>query len=70
VATVRSDYGKSPKDKSHGFLTRTKKKLRATHDFDLNEVRAIVQRGEPFPIPTTPTHDWWDGRHLKELDVR
>lgn len=63
----RTDKGVSPNDKSHGILARTAGKLRATHDFDLRVVRDAVQGTGLFPIPTTPTHDWWDGKALKEF---
>lgn len=67
VETIRSDFGVSPRDKSHALLDRTKGKLAATHDFDIREVRRIVQETGEFPIPTTPTHDWWKNVPLSEL---
>lgn len=67
AAVGRTDLGVSPNDKSHGILSRTAGKKRATHHWNLREVRDLVQRGEPFPIPTEPTHDWWDGRPLSEF---
>lgn len=67
VATVRSDYGKSPNDKSHAYLKRYRAKMKATHDFDIREHRRIVQETGSFPIPTTPTHDWYLGIPLSEM---
>jgi len=63
----RTDKGLSPADKSHGLLHRVFGKSQATHDLDLRELREMVRRGEPFPIPTSPTHDWWDGQPLTEF---
>jgi len=63
----RTDKGISPNDKSHALENRTGGKLTATHDFNIRHVRDMVQRGEPFPIPTTPTHDWYDGKPLTEF---
>lgn len=63
----RTDKGVSPKDKSHGLLDRVKGKKSATHHWNLREIRERVLQGEPFPIPTEPTHDWWDGKPLAEF---
>lgn len=63
----RTDKGVSPHDKSHGLLKRTAGKLSATHHWNLRQIREQVLRGEPFPIPTEPTHDWWDGKSLSEF---
>lgn len=70
VATIRTDKGVSPRDRSHRLLEITKGKLRATHDIDLRDIRARLERGEPWPIPTTPTHDYYDGQPLSEMEVR
>jgi hypothetical protein len=66
----RTDKGVSPDDKSHGLLRRTSGKKQATHDIDLRALRELVRKGEPFPIPTTPTHDWWDGQPLSEFGIK
>lgn len=70
VETVRTDKGKSPHDRSHMLLDITKGKKRATHDVDLRDIRARLARGEPWPIPTTPTHDYYDGQPLSEMFVK
>lgn len=64
---IRADKGKSPNDKSHAILKRTAGSLRATHDIDLRAIRSSVLAGEPFPIPTGPTTDWYDGQPLSEF---
>jgi len=61
------DKGISPNDKSHALLKRVGGSKRATHDFDLNGVRNWVHAGNHFPIPSGPTHDWYDGQPLSEL---
>jgi hypothetical protein len=66
--TVKSmDKGVSPRDKSHTLLKRVHGKNQATHHWNLREIRERVLRGEPFPIPTTPDRDWFDGQLLSEF---
>jgi hypothetical protein len=69
VETIRSDRGKSPNDRSHALLKRAAGRTKSTHDgaFDLLEVRAMIRMGLPFPIPTEPKVDFWDGTPLSEL---
>jgi hypothetical protein len=67
AAVGRTDKGTSPNDKSHALLQRVAGKKQATHHWNLREVRDQVLRGEPFPIPTEPTTDWWDGKPLSEF---
>jgi hypothetical protein len=62
----RKDKGVSPNDKSHALVALLEKQKKAIHDRDIRAIRETVLRGEPFPIPTTPTHDWWDGTPLAE----
>ena len=63
----RMDKGVSPNDKSHGILKRTADVMRAEHNLDLRADRERALRGEPFEIPTGPTHDWWDQQPLSEF---
>jgi hypothetical protein len=35
--------------------------------FELRDLRRRVLAGEPFPVPTGPTHDWRDGQPLSEM---
>lgn len=35
--------------------------------FDLRQLRESVLKGEAFPIPEEPTHDWRDGKPLGEI---
>ena len=69
----RTDKGVSPNDRSHDLLNRLKDLKRAKHsfepefDYDLRDVRNIVQSGGKFPIPTGPTKDWYDGQPWNEM---
>ena len=67
---VRSDYGISPRDKSHALVARNKNRNCSQHPFDIRSVRNLVQSGQPFPIETEPTHDWWENVPLKELEPK
>lgn len=67
AAVGRTDKGISPKDKSHGILTRIHDRDKATHHWNLRDVRKVVMAGQGFPIPTEPTHDWWDNKPLVEF---
>lgn len=65
--TKRCDKGPSPHDRSHAILKRTHGKLAATHPLNLRELRAIIQNGEPFPVPSEPSVDWFDRQPLSEF---
>ena len=62
-----TDKGVSPNDKSHAMLAMLREKKRAMHQWDLRKVRADVLAGNPFPIPTGPETDWFDGEPLKDM---
>jgi hypothetical protein len=64
VAVKSMDKGVSPADKSHSLLKRVHGKKQATHHWNLREIRERVLRGEPFPMPDQPTHDWYDNQPL------
>ena len=72
VTLTRIDKGKSPKDKSHKILKMVTDhgRHRAPNYFG-NEgiagLRQRVLRGEPFPIPSIPEHDWYDDQPLREM---
>jgi hypothetical protein len=63
----RTDKGVSPNDKSHKILEVWKGAKRTNHQWDLRRVRADVLSGKPFPIPTGPETDWFDGEPLKDM---
>lgn len=63
----KSDYGVSPNDKSHKVLELLKGVKRCDNPFDLRALRDDILSGKPFPIPTTPTHEWYTGIALKDL---
>lgn len=65
----RTDKGVSPNDKSHAALA----KAQQTKYWDnpipggIRAVRDAVLRGEPFPVQTEPTHDWYDQQPISEM---
>jgi hypothetical protein len=60
----QEDPGVAPNDKSHAALARFGKRARTEFTPDLRELRAMVQAGQPFPIPdpNAEYRDWFDGR--------
>jgi hypothetical protein len=65
---IRRDKGKSPKDKSHALLDLLSGCKRAQHQWDIPTVRRAVLSGEPWPVPSSPSKDWYDGQPLAEMD--
>lgn len=68
----RSDYGVSPNDKSHAALkiVQDGAKWFANKHLGPGGIRALRDRvlaGEPFPVPTGPTHEWFTGMRLEDL---
>lgn len=61
----RSDKGVSPHDKSHAMLARAQQT--SCYNTELRALHNRVVAGEPFPIPTEPTVDWFDQQPLSEL---
>jgi len=67
---VRSDFGISPKDKSHAALNIAKQSKWFPNYFEnggIRELRARVLQGNPFPIQKNPQHEWFTGKRLAEL---
>lgn len=67
---IRSDFGTSPKDKSHAALNIAKQSKWFPNYFDgggIRELRDRVLRGEPFPIQRNPQHEWFTQKRLAEL---
>lgn len=67
----RSDYGVSPKDKSHAVL-KMAQQGDGWHpgyfgEGGIRELRNRVLSGEPFPITQVPEHEWFLGTPLKDL---
>jgi hypothetical protein len=63
----RGDKGVSPNDKSHALVKMLEHQKQAMHPWNLRSLRRRIQGGEPWPIPSQPTVDWWDGQKLSEL---
>lgn len=66
VEIVRKDKGPAPRDKSHRLLD-IHKGLLAAPGPNLREIRAQLERGEGWPIPTEPTHDFFDNEPLATM---
>jgi glycosyltransferase involved in cell wall biosynthesis len=63
----RSDYGVSPRDKSHKVLEIFRSSKTSQNTFNIREVREKVLRGEPFPPPSASHNEWFTGRPISEL---
>ena len=63
----RVDKGVSPNDKSHAALERFGKRTTTEFTPNLTEIRKLLAAGEPFPVTTQPTNDWYDGQPIKEF---
>lgn len=55
-------------DKGHKALERFSHLKRTEHQWNLSEIREQVLAGGQFPIPTGPTHDWFDDQPLAEME--
>lgn len=69
-AMIRSDYGISPKDKSHAALNIAKGSKWYPNFFGEEGIRGLrerVLRGDPFPIVQVPDREWFTGKLLCEL---
>lgn len=67
---IRSDYGVSPKDKSHAALNIAKASKWYPNFFGDEGIRGLrdrILRGEPFPMLQVPDREWFTGRLLSEL---
>lgn len=70
VELVRTDKGVSPNDRSHKVLHLARGRKMSVINFDIRAERERLARGEPWSIPTTPTHDFWDHQPLGEMTVQ
>lgn len=58
----------SPRDdKSHAMLRAVENSKTVDNGYDIRALRNSILNGEPFPIPTGPTHKWFSGIKLSEL---
>lgn len=63
----RKDKGVSPKDKTHKLLEVFKGAKTSKNSYNLSLLRQKVLRGEPFPMPTAKTVDWYDSQPIKDF---
>ena len=54
-------------DKTHTLMRRLEKSKRSEHQWDLRKIRESVLNGGSFPVPSQPTHDWFDQQALAEM---
>ncbi len=62
----RSDFGKSPNDKSHAALTRFGSRKVTEFTSDLRGIREQVLKGMPFAPPVKIKTDWYDGGKIPD----
>lgn len=63
----RTDKGVSPNDKSHAILKRYESQRQSQHPFNLRTIHNAVLNCQPFPEPTWPVTDWYDGQPVCEM---
>jgi hypothetical protein len=67
----RCDFGVHPKNKTHAALKIAKESKRFENPSlgpgGIRALREKVLAGEPFPVPTGPTVEWFTGKPLGEL---
>lgn len=66
----RSSKEKHPNDKNdktHKLIERLWNNKQAAHQWNMREIRRSVMAGNPWPIPNSPTEDWFDGQKLSEM---
>jgi len=63
----RSDFGVSPNDKSHALLDMFRQSKTSMNTFYIRQLRQDVLGGKPWPIPTGPEFDWYDGQPIREM---
>ena len=66
----RSSKEKHPhdvNDKTHTLKRRLWNNKQSAHPINLRTIRDEVLRGFPFPIPTEPVFDFFDGQPLSEM---
>lgn len=67
---IRSDFGVSPRDKSHSALNIAKQSKWFPNFFGEEGIRGLRERvlkGEPFPILQVPDREWFTGKLLSDL---
>ena len=67
--TAKERFPHDKDDKAHTTLRWVKTAKRSENDFEIRELRAKIQRGEPFPpVDTSKEHlDWFDNQPVKDF---
>lgn len=55
-------------DKSHAMLRKVEAATVIDNGYDIRSLRAHVLGGGEFPVPTEPTHEWFSGVALEDLN--
>lgn len=66
----RSSKEKHPhdtNDKTHTLKRKLWGNKASVHPWNLRQIREGILRGDAFPIPQQPTHDWFDGEPLSSM---
>jgi len=66
--TAHERFPHDTTDKAHTVLNLARSAKRCDNPFNIRELLAKIHGGEPFPIPTEPTHDWFNKKPLSEFE--
>lgn len=67
-STSKEKHSNDRADKGHAAIRRFAKAKFSEHHWNIREVRASVQRGEPFPHHGgQPDKDWFDGQKIADF---
>lgn len=66
--TSKEKHANDVNDKGHAAIKKFMG-LKRSNSPDLRAIRESVLAMNPFPIPTEPTHDWFDGMPLRDMKI-
>jgi hypothetical protein len=64
---AKQKHNYDPEDKTHKLIEKLWGNQKSTHEWNLRAIRQHILQGGKFPIPTQPTHDWFDQQPLKDM---
>lgn len=65
-ALKRADFGEGRQAKSWAIVRALQDKTSSQNSFDIRNLRARAQGGEPFPSPSASPIDWYTGTPIKD----
>lgn len=65
--TSKERFPKDTQDKGHEALRRFSGLKKASHHWNLRDIRESVLRGNPFPDATEPKTDWFDNQPISDF---